>query len=96
MSSKSSWRTALVVALVAITALACKAAEGLLTGGVLPPDSVSARPLGLASVRVDWSAAPTPNALELLTTGASGLVRGVLDLAKGGRYWMYNGEELPW
>ena len=31
-----------------------------------------------------WTAAPTPNALELLTTGATGLVRNVVDLARDG------------
>jgi diacylglycerol O-acyltransferase len=31
-----------------------------------------------------WTAAPTPNALELLATGATGLVRNVMDLARDG------------
>ncbi len=31
-----------------------------------------------------WTAAPTPGAVELLTTGAQGLVRSVLDLTRGG------------
>ncbi|MDZ4862486.1 MAG: PKD domain-containing protein [Gemmatimonadota bacterium] len=82
MSSKSPWRTALFVALIAITALACQAAEGLLTGGIQPPDSVSARALGLSSVRVDWSQAGTARKYRIeRRTNLSGTFQPVTEVA---------------
>ena len=84
MSSKPALRSIAVVLLFALAALACQAAEGILTGGVQPPESVTAAALNRSTVRVDWSTSTTAQRYRLeRRTNLTGAFQRITEVGAG-------------